>query len=138
MRTTIWAAAIVLATGPHPFFAQEPPRDASRDRPSKYVSCPRDHLTSYTGLVTEYRRENGRTTLTIRTDWDTTERVELKHPGTDDPSRWFLLRGRPFTPDDWKEVEVERGRLKPKLRATAWVCDDGTNAIVDWDRPREK
>ena len=89
-------------------------------------------------MVSDYHRENGRTTLTIRTDWDTTERVELKHPGTDDPSRWFLLRGRPFTADDWKEIEVAPGRLKAKMRASAWVCDDGTNAIIDWDRPREK
>jgi hypothetical protein len=122
--------------------AQTQPRDVPRQRPSKYVTCPRDHLTNYSGPVIEYRRENGRTTLTIRTDWETTERVELKHPGTDDPSRWFLLQGRPFTPDDWKELEVERGQLKPqlrgKMRASAWVCDDGTNAIVDWNRPQEK
>jgi hypothetical protein len=138
MPNAIWVAAVVLASGCVPVLAQTQPRDPARDRPSEYITCPRDHLTSYTGLVTGYRRENGRTSLTIRTDWDTTERVELKHPGTDDPSRWFLLRGRPFTPDDWKEIEVERGRLKPKMRASAWVCDDGTNAILDWDRPREK
>ena len=83
---------------------QARPADAPRELPSKYVTCPRDHLTNYSGVVVAYRREAGRTLLTIRTDWDTTERVELKHPGTEDPSRWFLLRGRPFTPDDWKDI----------------------------------
>jgi hypothetical protein len=118
--------------------AQAQPGGPPRERPSKYVTCSRDHLTNYSGLVTAYRRERGRTMLTIRTDWETTEQVELKHPDTDDPGRWFLLQGRPFTPDDWKEIEIERGRLKPKIRASAWVCDDGSNPIVDWMRPSEK
>jgi hypothetical protein len=118
--------------------SQTQPGDPQRERPSKFVTCPRDHLTNYSGIVVAYRRENGRTLLTIRTDWETTERVELKHPGSDDPSRWFLLQGRPFAPDDWKEVEVERGRLHPKMRATAWVCDDGSNPVVDWKRPPEQ
>ena len=137
MASAIWSV-FVLMWSFFPSLSQEQSRDRTRERPPQHVACARDHLTSYAGVVTEYRRENGRTMLTIRTDWDTTERVELKHPGTDDPSRWFLLRGTPFRPGDWKEIEIEPGRLRPKMRASAWVCDDGTNPVVDWGRPREK
>jgi hypothetical protein len=77
----------------------------------------------------------GRTRLTIRTDADTTETVLLRHAGTDDPSRWFLLDGQPFQPGDWARVEKSPGKLLPGLRVVAWVCDDGRPPVLDWRLP---
>jgi hypothetical protein len=91
---------------------------------------------SYTGPVTEYRRESGRTRIRIHTDGDTDERVTIRHPGSGDPSPWFRFRGQMFADSDWSRVEVRHGKLQPGLRATAWVCRDG-RTIVDWQIPRE-
>ena len=99
-------------------------------------SCDRNHLTVYTGAVTRYRRATGQTSLRIRTDEDTTESVSLKHPGTDDPSPMFRMRGEPFTAQDWRTIELKKGTLRAGTRASAWVCDDG-QVMVDWQAPRE-
>ena len=113
--------------------AQEP----ARQRPAESFACSRDNLTVYTGVVIEYRRAMGQTTLGIRTDWDTTERVTLKHPGTDDPSAFFRLAGRPFNPaSDWTQIEQRKGVVRPGARASAWACSDG-KVMVDWGVPKE-
>ena len=108
---------------------------ATRLQPPTAVACPRDQLTSYNGSVLRYVRGKGHTELRIRTDWDTDETVRLRHPGTDDPSPWFLLAGQPFQPSDWSRIESARGRLQPGLRVVAWVCSDGRNPWVDWQPP---
>ena len=110
-------------------------RDA-RTRPPDDLTCPQNDLASHTGVVTEYHRENGRTRLRIRTDSHTTARVDVRHPGTEDPSPWFLFRGQPFADSDWSRIEARHGRLRPGVRATAWVCADGRTR-VDWDASRE-
>ena len=117
--------------------AQSRPQEPTRQRPLEGFACSRDNLTTYTGVVIEYRRAIGETTLRIRTDWDTTERVSLKHPGTDDPSAFFRLDGRPFNAaSDWKQIEQRKGVLVPGARAAAWVCSDG-QVMVDWGAPKE-
>ena len=108
----------------------------SRQRPPKDFACARNDLTVYTGVVLSYRREVGRTMLSIRTDWDTTERVTLQHAGTDDPSTFFRLLGKPFAATDWPRIERSRGVLRPDVRAAAWVCTTGM-VMVDWGAPRE-
>ncbi len=105
---------------------------ATRLQPPPAVACARDQLTSYNGSVLRYVRAQGHTELRIRTDWDTDETVRLRHPGTDDPSPWFLLAGQPFQPSDWGRIESARGRLQPGLRVVAWVCSDGRNPLLDW------
>jgi hypothetical protein len=129
--------SLVLARGAacdaQPRQAQESPRQ----RPIEGFTCSRDNLTTYTGIVIEYRRAVGETTLRIRTDWDTTERVSLKHPGTDDPSAFFHIDGRPFNAaSDWKQIEQSKGVLLAGTRAAAWVCSDG-KTMVDWGAPKE-
>lgn len=111
---------------------------AARVRPPLALKCPREsnHLTAYTGVVINYVRGADRTTLRIRTDWATTEDVAIEHKGGD-PARWFLYRGNAFTPTDWDKITSAKGQLRPNLRATAWVCDDGSNPIVEWDVPEE-
>ena len=111
------------------------PRTTDRVAPPAAVTCPRNNLTAYSGRVTRYSRRAGETTLTIATDWETTETVTLKHPGTDDPSRSFLLNAKAFQSSDWTYVEESKGKLKTGMRATAWVCDEGRQPIVDWQPP---
>lgn len=111
---------------------QSSTRQTGRIAPPAKVSCPRDHLTSYNGRVIYFNRRAGRTIITVRTDWDTTERVRVRHPRTDNPARWFLLQGETFKPTDWRLIEEGKNRLLPNLRANIWVCDDGRNPIVDW------
>lgn len=107
-----------------------------RVMPPAGTACPPDRLTLYAGTVLSYRRRPGRTEVRIRTDWQTTESVRLQHPGSDDPSRWFLIERQPFTAADWPRIEDQPGRLRAGVRVAAWVCDDGRNATLDWTPPR--
>ena len=107
-----------------------------RVMPPETAGCARDHLTLYSGLVISYLREVGRTTLRIRTDWDTIETVSIGHPGGKNPSPWFLIESVPFTAADWARIEASPGKLKPSMRAAAWVCDNGTPSVIDWQPPR--
>jgi hypothetical protein len=109
-----------------------------RVRPPAQVRCDRNrhHLTSFTGIVLRFDRGIDRTSLRIGTDWDTTEDVAIIHKGSE-PSRWFLYHGNPFAQQDWSKITDASGRLRPKVRATAWVCSDGSNPVVDWDVPKE-
>lgn len=111
--------------------------DQTRQRPPEAFACAPNDLTVYTGVVTRYQRERGVTTLRIRTDWETTEDVTLRHPGTDDPSASFRYAGKPFTAADWVRVERSKGVLRAGIRAAAWVCADG-KVLVDWSVPKEK
>lgn len=128
------ALTLLLFTLAGPALAQQ---DGSRQRPPVDNACPPNHLTLYGGSVRAYRRHTGRTEIRIRTDWDTTETVVLVHPGTDDPSRWFLIDRRPFQSADWPRIEKAPGQLRDGMRAAAWVCDDGRNALVDWQPLRQ-
>ena len=114
-----------------------PQRDM-RVRPPSQIRCDRDrnHLTSYTGVVLSFARGTDRTTMRIRTDWDTTEEVVIAHKDSA-PARWFLLHGNPFEQADWARITDGNGQLLKNIRATAWVCSDGSNPIVDWDVPKE-
>jgi hypothetical protein len=107
------------------------PQGRTRQGAPESFTCDRNNLTVYTGVVRDYQRRVGSTTLQIRTDYDTTERVSLSHPGTDDPSRMFRMLGEPFTPADWTRIESRKGVLRAGTRAAAWVCNDG-RVMVDW------
>jgi hypothetical protein len=131
-------AAICLLTLPAAASGQERRRvpEQNRQRAPEGFACDRNDLTVYTGVVSRYQRGRGRTTLRIRTDWETTETVTVSHRGTDDPSASFRYRGNPFTAGDWARIEKSRGVLRPGLRAAAWVCADG-KVVVDWDAHKE-
>ncbi len=110
-------------------------QDAGRVRPPETVTCDRNNLTVYSGKALSYTRSAGRVTLRIRTDWDTTETVSLRHSRKSSPARWFLLRGAAFTNSDWNKIESSKGRLLQGMRASAWVCSDGRAPIIDWQPP---
>lgn len=115
----------------------EPPGSTSarRLRPPESIRCPRDHLTSFTGRVLSYDRSAGRISIGMRTDENTSEEFSLSYAKREDPTKWFLLRGQPFPRGDWAVIESAAGRLWPQTRATIWVCDDGSNPIIDWLPP---
>ena len=102
--------------------------------PPPQLKCDRNDLTSYDGRVTAYRRRKGSTFLRIRTNFDTTEEVTIRHPGTDDPSQFYLLNGEPFKSGDWGRIERRKGVLRPGMRANVWVCRDNpaVQPVADW------
>jgi len=134
---TLLLVSVASGVAARSLSAVQRPTGGQRVGPPARVECPRDHLTVYTGRVTAFTRTRDRTEMRIRTDWDTTERVALTHTGSDDPAPWFLLGGKPFVAADWPRIESSRGRLRPETRASAWVCDDGRNAVVDWNPASE-
>jgi hypothetical protein len=105
---------------------------AQRLMPPEGVRCDPNHLTSFTGKILSYRRSPGRVALRMRTDEETTESFTLRFRKTEDAARWFLLKGEPFKESDWALIERRRYQLRPRMRATVWVCDDGSNPTIDW------
>jgi len=100
--------------------------------PPESVTCERNELTVYSGRVTSYSRTRARTALTIATDWDTTERIVIRHLRGKKPSAQFLYEGRRFTPADWSRIESALGKLRASVRANVWVCAGDRAPIVDW------
>ncbi|HEX8424390.1 MAG TPA: hypothetical protein VF634_13315 [Pyrinomonadaceae bacterium] len=111
---------------------QQQPR--GRVMPPSELSCDRNDLTVYDGRVLAYRRRRGSTFLRIRTNFDTTEEVTIRHAGTDDPSKFYLINGKPFTRSDWQRIERRNKVLLKGIRANVWVCRDNPaiQPVVDW------
>lgn len=104
--------------------------------PPGNLKCPDNNLTSFTGRILAYRRAARHIFIRMRTDEATTESFSLRFPKTEIPEKRFLVHGEPFTQDDWKLIERGENRLRPRMRATVWMCDDGSVQVIDW-RPRE-
>ena len=139
MRSTRFAIAVLLATlacAAAPDDLQDRSAAQVRQRPPEAFACEPNDLTAYTGVVERYQRERERTTLRIRTDWNTNEDVAVPHNGATDAAASFRYAGRPFTAKDWERIESSTGVLRPSTRATAWVCRDG-KVLVDWAVPKE-
>ena len=129
-----FAAAVIFCAAVATF--SSPARAQGRLAPPEGVKCDPNHLTSFTGKILSYRRRPGRVHLRMRTDEETTEAFTLRYAKSEDAARWFLLKGEPFKQTDWALIERRRYSLRPRMRATVWVCDDGSNPIRDW-RPGE-
>ncbi len=130
----LWMAIIFLCAV---FFAVSSAGAQGRIRPPDSIKCDHNHLTSFTGQILSYSRRPGRVSIRMRTDEATTESFTLRFRKTEDAGGWFLLMGEVFKQSDWKLIERVRYRLRPNMRATVWVCDDGSTPIVDW-RPGER
>ena len=102
--------------------------------PPASLMCDRSELTLYDGQVFGYRRQRGKTFLRVRTSFDTTEQVTIRHKGTDDPSKFYLINGESFTLRDWNRIEKRKGVLKNGMHANIWVCRDNPSIqpVVDW------
>lgn len=109
-------------------------QERGRLMPPAQLKCDRNDLTLYDGRVLVYRRRRGSTFLRMRTTFDTTEDVTIRHPRTIDPSQFYLINGEAFTKDDWSRIEKRAGVLKPGMRANVWVCrgNAAIQPIVDW------
>lgn len=130
--STLLFVAVSVSAMIGTLFAQQEPR--GRIAPSPGLKCDRSGLTLYDGRVTAYRRRKGSTYLRIRTNFDTTEEVTIRHPATDDPSGFYLMNGEPFTKNDWRRIERRKRVLVTGMRANVWVCRDNPaiQPIVDW------
>lgn len=102
--------------------------------PPPQLKCDRNDLTSYDGQILAYRRRKGSTFMRIRTNFDTTEEITIRHPGTADPSKFYLLEGKSFTRSDWGRIETRAKVLRRGMRANIWVCrgDPSIQPVVDW------
>jgi len=105
-----------------------------RMMPPGELKCDRNDLTVYDGRILAYRRRVGKTFLRVRTSFDTTEEVTIRHRGTEDPSKFYLLNGQPFLKSDWRRIEKSKGVLKSGMMANVWVCRDNPSIqpVVDW------
>lgn len=111
---------------------------SGRLRPSPALACDRNNLTSYSGVVSGYRRDKDSTWIQISTDEDTVEAVTVPHDGQSDASAHYWLWGVPFTAADTAQIEKSSGVLIDGMRAVAWVCDDGkTPPVIDWQPKRD-
>jgi hypothetical protein len=119
--------------------APQPPTNerAQRIAPPAAITCDRNHLTSFTGRILLYQLKPNRIVLRVRTDEATTENFTIKPAPGKSAEQYFLLRGEAFKTSDWSSIESAAGKLKRGMRATVWVCDDGSTPVVDW-RPAEK
>lgn len=106
---------------------------AGRLAPPVSVTCDRDQLTSWTGDVTGYRRDETSIWIEISTDENTVEETAIEHSGFADAAARYLLWGEPFGYSDWTAIEAAPGKLLDGMRATVWVCSDGrTPPVIDW------
>ena len=109
-----------------------------RIRPPEGLKCDPNRLTSFTGRVTSYRRNASSVSLRMRTDEATNERFTLRTGTREGAAKHFLIEGEPFKAADWKRIERGPGRLRARMRATVWACEDNsTPPVVDW-RPGGK
>ena len=101
--------------------------------PPATLVCDRNELTSWTGLVTAYRRDGDQAWIEIHTDEETVESTTITNQGKADPSAHFLIWSQAFTGKDWQRIEQSPGVLRTNMRATAWICSDGkTPPVIDW------
>ena len=91
-------------------------QEGGRIMPPPQLKCDRNDLTSYDGRILAYRRRLGSTFLRIRTNFDTTEEVTIRHRGSDDPSKFYLINGEAFTKTDWRRIEKRPRVLKVDAR----------------------
>jgi hypothetical protein len=91
-----------------------------------FVTCNRNEVTAYSGEVIAYKSSPATSVLRIRTDAGTTEEVKVTRP-----SESYFVMGSKFADADWKKIEVKNGRLRPHMRAIAWVCGGGAT-FIDW------
>lgn len=142
MRPFLFACVTAGLFGCTAMAAQDSPppetaAPASRLRPSPQLDCDRNHLTSYSGVVSGYRRNPGSTWLEISTDEDTVEAVIVPHDGLGGATAHYWLWGAPFSASDSASIEASPGVLIKGMRAVAWVCDDGkTPPAIDWQPVR--
>jgi hypothetical protein len=116
---------------------QRPGSSHSRIAIPEIKGCVRDQITFYKGKVQSFKRDERSLEITVRTEWDTTEKL------TSDDSKAieFRVKGKPAKDEQWKTIENALSDSSPQLGVTVWVCKAGDREqikIIDWDPPASK
>ena len=115
--------------------ATAPSQGRTRLRPPDAVKCDRNQLTAHSGTVTQWSRDDSVARLNMNTDAETKESFTVRFEKGTPPEKWFLLGGEVMRPEDWNKVESARGRLRPGIQATVWICQGTPNPVIDWRLP---
>ena len=100
--------------------------------------CTRDNVTFYKGKVLAFKRSDKSITITVRTEWETTEKLSQDNR---DNSIEFQLKGQPLKDEDRKRIETLLADDPKQVQATVWTCRMGSKEqikIIDWDPPAAK
>ena len=100
--------------------------------------CSRDQVTFYKGKVLAFKRTDKSVEITVRTEWDTTEKLTQDNS---DNSIEFRLKDKTLTDDERKRVESLLADNPEQVQVTVWTCNPGGKEqikIIDWDPPAAK
>jgi len=114
--------------------APTPQRDGKVAIP-EIEGCSRDQTTFYKGKVLAFNRTDQSVAITVRTEWETTEKLTQDNR---DNSIAFQLKGQPLKDDDRKRIETLLARNPEQVQVTVWTCNPGSKEqikIIDWDPP---
>lgn len=98
-----------------------------------YLSCDRNQLTAWMGVVTYLSHRGGSLSLRMSTDFQTVESLALKRPDTGSLMAQMRLHGAPFTQNDWSLLYRTNGVVRSPLRAVIWLCADREiPPVINW------
>lgn len=100
--------------------------------------CSRDQVTFYKGKVLAFKRSDKSVEITVRTEWETTEKLTQDNS---DNSIEFRFKDQPLTDEDRKRVESLLAENPEQVQVTVWTCNPGSKEqikIIDWDLPAAK
>ena len=100
--------------------------------------CTRDQVTFYKGKVLAFKRTDSSVEITVRTEWDTTEKLTQD---IRDNAIEFRIKDQPLTDDERKRIESLLADNPEQVQVTVWTCNPGRNEqikIIDWDPPAAK
>ena len=118
--------------------AQRPGRGDGKVAVPEIKGCSRDQTSFYKGKVLSFLRNEKSVEITVRTEWDTTEKLVQANA---DNSIEFRLKGRPIKDDEAKSIESLLSDNPQQVGVTVWVCNPGDKQqikIIDWDPPANK
>lgn len=118
------------------FEAHRPQKD--RTAIPEIKGCTRDQTSFYQGKVLLFRRRLNAIEITVRTDWDTTEK--LTQSTKTNPIE-YRFQNRPISASELQQIESRLKDHTDDVRATVWVCQVNTSQsvkIIDWESPDNK
>ncbi|AWF82445.1 hypothetical protein BTJ40_17360 [Microbulbifer sp. A4B17] len=104
----------------------------------EYVTCDRNQLTSWQGVITKLERERNGVKVWISTDHGTNEYMHLTMPNWQEVLGQFRLRSKPFQNVDWEGLFDAKGRVEHGVRAVIWLCNlEAVSPVINWLPPLE-
>jgi len=111
-----------------------------RIAPPKDLDCPHNQATVFAGEVVKFERRKNQLSVTIKTDWATTETRSLNFLDEEALLKIFRLDGKPFRREHWQRIETDDRSLRAGVRANVWVCGEADRQVVkliDWESPNQ-